>query len=107
MKLLPLLVTLAGCAIAVFSQDAGMIAADAALMRAVAGADQSALANLLDADFTWTSAAGVVQTKAQVLREAPRMAITTPDNPASKAFTYGELGIVRLIRQEHIYSECG
>jgi putative heme-binding domain-containing protein len=72
-----------------------MNTADAEFVRAIANADQSALANLLDADFTWTSAAGVVQTKAQVLREAPRMAITTSDNPESKAFTYGELGVVQ------------
>jgi putative heme-binding domain-containing protein len=79
---------------AALGQDAGMNAADAAFVRAIANADQSALENLLDTDFTWTSAAGVVRTRAQVLREPTKMAITA-EHSDSKAFTYGDLGNVQ------------
>jgi putative heme-binding domain-containing protein len=91
-----LIALLAGCAMAGLGQDADMTQADAAFLRAVANADKSALENLLDAGFTWTSATGVIRTKAQVSRELPSMAITAADNAASKAYTYGDLGNVQV-----------
>ena len=88
-------VILASFAMAAFGQDTGMTQADAAFVRAVTNADRSTLENLLDAGFTWTTAEGVVQSKAQVLQQPPRMAISTTDNAESKAYSYGDLGVVQ------------
>ena len=78
-----------------------MTKADRAFAQAVANADKSALEKLLDADFTWTSADGRIQTKAQVLRELPKAAIpnatiTGRKDVESKAYTYGDLGDVQV-----------
>ena len=73
-----------------------MTQADTAFVQAVAKADKSALDKLLDADFTWITAQGKVQTKAQVLRELPQAAITNAKSAESKAYTYGDLGNVQV-----------
>ena len=94
------IVCLVGAASAVSGQntnpDTNMMQADAAFGQAVAKADKSALEKLLDADFTWTTAAGKVLTKAQVLRDLPASAITDPKNAESKAYTYDGIGDVQL-----------
>jgi hypothetical protein len=90
------MVFLAGVAPTLFGQDALMTKADAAFARAIADADRPALEKLLDADFTWTNTEGNVQTKAQVLREVPKAAITDAKAAESKAYTYGELGNVQV-----------
>ncbi len=87
---------LAGTAAAVMGQDANMMKADTAFARAIAKADKSALDKLLDPDFTWTNAEGKVQTKAQVLRDLPKAAITNAKNAESKAYTYADLGNVQV-----------
>lgn len=69
--------------------------ADEAFERALAKADKTALEKLLDTDFTWTDAAGKVQTKAQVLRDRPKAAINAKDAEL-KAYTYGDLGNVQV-----------
>jgi len=79
-----------------FGQNAGMMEADTAFAQAVETANKSALEKVLDADFTWTDAAGKVQTKAQVLRELPKSAFTNARNAESKSYTYGDLGNVQL-----------
>jgi hypothetical protein len=91
------IVFLAGTAPTVLGQDPNMTKADTAFAHAIANADKSALAKLLDADFTWTDAGGQVKTKAQVLRERPKTAITTSaKNAESKSYTYGDLGNVQV-----------
>src|ERR1022692_3125824 len=90
------IVFLAATAPAAIAQDASMKQADTAFVQAVANADKSALEKLLDADFTWTTAEGKVHTKAQVLRELPKAAITNAQNAESKAYTYGDLGNVQV-----------
>ena len=90
------IVLLAGTAPTVLGQDANMTKADTAFAKAVENADKAALEKLLDADFTWTNAGGQVQTKAQVLRELPKSAITNAKNAESKAYTYGDLGNVQV-----------
>jgi uncharacterized protein DUF4440 len=90
------IVFLAGTGAAVVGQDASMMQADSAFVRAVAKADKSTLEKLLDADFTWTNAAGKVQTKAQVLRRLPNAAITNAKDAELKAYTYGNLGNVQV-----------
>ncbi|HEY6343846.1 MAG TPA: c-type cytochrome [Bryobacteraceae bacterium] len=86
---------LAGIPLAVFGQDAGMSQADAAFVQALARADRTALENLLDADFIWIDAAGRMQPRAPVVREPPRMAISSAANAETRAYTYGDLGNVQ------------
>ena len=69
--------------------------ADTAFVGAVTNADQAALQKLLDADFTWTNAVGKLQTKAQVLREMPKMAIANAKDAESKVYMYGDLADVQ------------
>jgi uncharacterized protein DUF4440 len=69
---------------------------DTALVETVTNADKAALEKLLDADFTWTNAGGKVQTKARVLREIPKMAITNAKDSESKVYVYGDLADVQL-----------
>jgi len=90
------IVFLAAAAPAAFGQYTDMMQADMAFQQAIAKADKSALEKLLDADFTWTSAGGRVQNRAQVLRELPMPAITDAKNAEAKAYTYGDLGDVQL-----------
>lgn len=67
---------LAATAATGFGQDANLMRADTAFAEAVIKADNAALEQLLDAEFTWANGVGKVQTKAQVLREMPKIAIT-------------------------------
>jgi hypothetical protein len=90
------IILLAGAAVVAAGQDAQMVRADTDFARAVAMGDKAALEKLLDADFSWTTAQGKVQTRSQVLRELPRAAITDAKNAESKAYTYGELGDVQV-----------
>lgn len=73
-----------------------MMQADSAFMEATAEGDKAALEKLLDPDFTWITAAGEVEKKAQVLKTVPKTAVTSAGSPESKAFTYGALGDVQL-----------
>jgi Domain of unknown function (DUF4440) len=90
------IVVLAGMAPTVPGQDANMTKADMAFTQAVVNADKSALKKLLDADFTWTDAGGQVKTKARVLSELPKTAITDGKNAESRSYTYGDLGNVQV-----------
>lgn len=73
-----------------------MTQADAQFVAAVAKADKSALEKLLAADFTWVSADGRLQTKAQVLRNLPQTAIPNGKNAETKSYSYGDLGDVQV-----------
>jgi len=87
---------LAVVAPALFGQDANMMRADRAFALAIAKADYSALEKLLDVDFTWTRAAGKVQSRAQILKEMPKTAIANTKDAGSRAYTYGDLGNVQV-----------
>jgi len=91
---------LAGVAPVLFGQnanpDADMMRADRAFAQAIVKSDKSALEKLLDADFKWTNTEGKLQTRAQVLRELPKAAITNAIDAESKAYTYGDLGNVQV-----------
>lgn len=79
-----------------FAQDAGPMRADMAFVEAVINTDEAALEKLLDADFTWTNAAGNSQTKAQVLREFPKMVAASAKEGESKVYVYGDLADVQV-----------
>jgi hypothetical protein len=87
---------LAGICIALGqSQAQDMLQADRAFVQAVAQADKHALEKLLDANFTWINAAGLAQTKAQVLRNLPSAEIPNESAAQLKTYTYGEIGDVQ------------
>ena len=69
--------------------------ADRAFVQAVARTDKSVLEKLLDTDFTWTSADGKIQTKAQVLRSLPAPAIENDSAAELKSYVYGNLGDIQ------------
>jgi hypothetical protein len=73
-----------------------MLQADHAFTQAVARGDKSAVEKFLDEDFSWTDAAGVTRTKAQVSRELPKPAIANEQDAGLKEYTYGDLGDVQV-----------
>jgi hypothetical protein len=75
--------------------DPGMLQADRAFIQAVAKTDGVRLDKLLDADFIWTDFEGKTQTKADILRNVPKLAITNENDVQLKEYTYGELGSVQ------------
>ena len=77
------------------AQDPGMLQADRAFVQAVAGADRAALDKLLDADFTWTDAAGKKLTRDQVLRDIPEELNPASELAGLKSYSYGQLGDVQ------------
>src|ERR1700733_3718782 len=72
-----------------------MMKGDRVFIQAVTNADRPALEKLFDADFTWTDFDGRTETKAQVLRDLPKRAITNEGAAQLKQYTYGELGDVQ------------
>ena len=79
-----------------FGQDASLKQADAAFAQALATSDKSSLEKLLDPDFTWTTYDGRVHTKAQVLKDLPKPAITGAHDAESKTYLYGSLADVQV-----------
>jgi hypothetical protein len=72
-----------------------MLHADQAFVEAVHRADRAALEGLIDADFTWMDSNGKTLTKADVLKNIPRVAIRGSDNAARANYSYGNLGDVQ------------
>jgi hypothetical protein len=98
MQRLPIVSAVIAIAIPVFGQDAALIQSDAAFAAAVPASDGPALEKLLDADFTWTTADGAVQTRSEVLRQLPKIAIPSERDAESRIFTYGDLADVLVNR---------
>ncbi len=73
-----------------------MMQADSAFAQAIAASNKASIEKFLDADFTWTTVAGSVQSKDQVLRDLPKPLITEAKNAETKAYTYGDLGNVQV-----------
>jgi hypothetical protein len=69
--------------------------ADQAFVQAVATSDQPALEKLLDTDFTWTDFEGKTLTKADILRNIPKSAITDENQAQRNEYSYGGLGDVQ------------
>jgi hypothetical protein len=77
----------------------GVAEADAAFVQALARTDRAGVENLLDADFTWTTANGAVQTRSEILQQLPKTAITSEKDAESRVFTYGDLADVQVNRR--------
>jgi hypothetical protein len=69
--------------------------ADHAFAMAVTNADQAGLGALLDAEFTWTDAAGKTFTRAQVLSHTPTPAITDESAAQIVERNYGGVEMVQ------------
>ncbi len=68
-----------------------MLRADQAFREAVNRADGAALDRLLDQDFTWTDVEGKTQTKADIVKNVPKVTM----QGSGKAYTYGNLGDIQ------------
>jgi hypothetical protein len=77
----------------------GVAEADAAFVQALARTDRAGVENLLDADFTWTTANSAVQTRSEILQQLPKTAITSEKDAESRVFTYGDLADVQVNRR--------
>jgi hypothetical protein len=60
--------------------------ADSAFVQAVAHADTAGVEQLLDADFTWTSADGAVHSWSEVVHQLPKTAIASEKDEESQVF---------------------
>lgn len=69
--------------------------ADRAFVNAAAKRDTAALDKLLDADFTWTDAAGKTLTRAQVLRNPPKPLIADESSARMTENSYGQVEMVQ------------
>lgn len=92
-------ILIAGCALCSaqdrLPQDAAMLRANQAFVEAVNHADGAALGRLLDNDFTWTDFEGRTQSKSNVARKVPKMAIEGSGHGSLASYTYGDLGDVQ------------
>jgi hypothetical protein len=61
--------------LAAADDDPGVLQDDRAFGQAVANADKAAMVKLLDAEFTWTGAAGRTQTRTHFLTDPPKPGI--------------------------------
>ena len=71
------------------------LAADRAFDDAAAKSDTAALDKLLDMRFTWTDANGNTLTRQEVLRQAPKLAITD-ESAQTTAHVYGSLESIQV-----------
>jgi hypothetical protein len=83
-------------AITVFGPHSDLKLADAVFVKTVAARDRAAFEKLLDADFTWTTVDGAVQTRSEVLQHLPKTAIASEKNTESRVFTYGDLADIQV-----------
>jgi hypothetical protein len=81
---------------AAFGQDSALVKADAEFVKAVTARNRAVLKNLLDTDFTWTTAGGTVQKRSDILRQLPKTAIADEKNAESRVFTYGSLADIQV-----------
>ncbi|HEY1865853.1 MAG TPA: nuclear transport factor 2 family protein [Candidatus Acidoferrales bacterium] len=104
-----------GGAVSLTDADKPALDADSQFQEAVKDGQKTALVGLLDADFTWTNAAGKTLSRAQVLQEIPKPSIEYPDpdlqGPPARARTpflgalaiyhnYGDLEAVQVYKQK-------
>jgi hypothetical protein len=76
-------------------EDAAVRKADHAFVEAVDKADKTALEHVLDADFTWTDAAGKTLTRAEVLVGVPKPGISDESGAQIVERNYGRVEMVQ------------
>lgn len=79
-------------------EDAAILQTDRQFMQAVEKGDGGAIGALLDSDFTWTDASGKTQSRADVLKSLPRLALSDEAGAEIKQLTYGQVGAVMASR---------
>jgi hypothetical protein len=80
------------------ADDPAWVAADRALVLAVARGGTNAAVNLLDADLTWTDAEGRTLGKAQIAQSLPKPAIADEGAAEVRRFDYGKVAVVEIDR---------
>ncbi|HVA95790.1 MAG TPA: nuclear transport factor 2 family protein [Candidatus Dormibacteraeota bacterium] len=81
--------------LAAAQDDPAALRADHAFVQAVAKADKTALNSLLDAQFTWTDAAGKTLTRRQALSATPKPGITDESTARIVSHQYGRVEMVQ------------
>ncbi len=72
-----------------------MLQADHTFITAVSDADKRAVAELLDANFSWTDSQGKMENKPELLADLPKAGIANESPAISKHYIYGEIGDVQ------------
>jgi hypothetical protein len=85
--------------LATAADDSALLAADAALVRAVTTGDGTAARSLLDAEVTWTDAQGRTLGPAQLAQALPTLAIADEAGAEVRRFEYGRVGVVQVDRE--------
>jgi hypothetical protein len=93
--------TLAATPIAASPSDApdnnpDVLAADRALVAALAKSDKAAAGKLFDAGFSWTNSAGDTIERAKVLESLPKPPLGDESGAQSNERTYGQVGAVQV-----------
>jgi hypothetical protein len=82
--------------VAAQSSDPAVLAADRAFVQALSRSDRTALAALLDTNFTWTDLTGKSQTAAEVGRAIPKPSIADEERAQTEDYAYGSVGTVQV-----------
>jgi len=73
-----------------------ILAADHALVAALAKADKAAVGKMLDSEFVWTNSAGDTIERASVLQSLPKPPLGDESSSQSSERTYGQVGAVQV-----------
>jgi hypothetical protein len=83
--------------------DTAMSQADHAFMQAAAKQDSEELGKLLDADFTWTNAAGKTMTRADVISSVPTSPMGDESTAKMEHRDYGQVvAILSALEKNHV-----
>jgi hypothetical protein len=77
------------------SDDQIVLDIDNVFLQAAAKGDASTLGRLLDAEFTWTDSDGKTETKAEVLKSAPKPSVAGDSRAQSTEKIYGDVALVQ------------
>jgi hypothetical protein len=78
--------------------DQSILQTDGAFVEAAATGDKTALATLVDSDFTWTDAEGKTQTRTEILKSLPKPALGDESGTRVEQRTYGQVRAVMSSR---------
>lgn len=78
------------------ADNPAILAADRALLAAVARVDVAAVGRMLDADATWTDAMGRTLGPGELARALPALGIPDESGASVRRFDYGRVGVVQV-----------